>query len=135
MRLQSDRNPMFRFQLPCGQRVHGFSSSRRDGLVAVPLVIGYMQWERQLGIPREIVGAASMFFCGVGVLVFAVVNHRRLCYLGTAIPLMAFGLAIPLCTASQVVIAAGLCMMVGGLAMAGIQYWQLRSNGKDHGSN
>ena len=104
-------------------------------VVAVPLAIGYTQWERQLGFPRELVGAASVFFVGVGALVFAVVNRKRLYYVGAAIPLMTFGLAIPLCSASQVVIAGGLCLMAGGLATAGIQHWQLRSYEKDYGSN
>ena len=76
-----------------------------------------------------------MFFLGVGMLAFAVVNRNRLFRVGEAIPLMAFGLAIPFCTAVQVVIAGGLCMTVSGLATAGIQQWQLRNDRKDRDSN
>jgi hypothetical protein len=100
-----------------------------------PLAVGYMYWERRLGMPREMVGAASVFFVGVGVLTFAAINRDRLYYVGAALPLMAFGLAIPLCSAAQTIIAAGLCMTAGGLAMAALQQWQLRTCGAEHGSH
>jgi len=101
-------------------------------LVILPIVFGYMRWERQLGLPREVVGAAAVFFTGAGLLVFAVADPKRRYVAGAAIPLMVTGLAIPLCTPSQVLIGAGLCWTVAGLATAAIQHWQLRRYGRDH---
>jgi hypothetical protein len=101
-------------------------------LVAVPLALAYMLWERQVGVPRQFIGAASVFFLGVGLLIFAVLDRRRRPYAGGAIPLMAFAAAIPLCSPAQVVIAAGLCWAAGGIATAGLQAWQLRRNANDH---
>ena len=118
---------------PVRWREHRLSGTA--ALVAVPLAIGYMQWERQIGVPREFVGAASVFFLGVGLLIFAVLDRQRRPYAGGAIPLMAFAGAIPLCSPAQVVIAGGLCWAVGGLATAGFQAWQLRGHGNDHGTN
>ena len=104
-------------------------------LVFLPLAIGYKYWERELGMPREMAGAAIVFFFGVGVLVAAVIEKKRLYYAGGAIPLMAFGISIPLCTPQQVMIAAGLCWITGGLAVAAIQSWQLRTNGTEHAAD
>lgn len=104
-------------------------------LVAVPLGIGYMQWERQVGLPRQFVGAASVFFVGVGLLIFAALDRQRRHYAGGAIPLMAFAVAIPFCSPAQVVIAAGLCLALGGGATAGLQAWGLRKHGNDHGTH
>jgi len=104
-------------------------------LVFLPLAIGYKYWERASGRPGEMVGAASVVFFGVGVLVAAVIEKKRLYYAGGAIPLMAVGISIPLCTPRQVMIAAGLCWITGGLAVAAIQAWQLRTNGTEHAAD
>jgi hypothetical protein len=104
-------------------------------LVAVPLAIAYMQWERQIGVPRQFTGASSVFFLGVGLLIFAVLDRQRRHYAGAAIPLMAFAVAIPLSTPAQIVIAAGLCWAAGGITTAGLQAWGLRRHGNDHGTN
>jgi hypothetical protein len=98
--------------------------------VAVPAAIGYLFWERHVGVPRGMSGAASVFFIGVGLTVFAMLEPRRRYFLGGAIPLMAFGLAIPLCSPSGIVMAGGLCMAVGCFGGAVIQSWQLNRYGK-----
>ncbi len=118
---------------PVRWREHRLSGTA--ALVAVPLAIAYMQWERQVGVPRQFVGVASVFFVGVGLLIFAVLDRRRRPYAGGAIPLMAFAVAIPLCSPTQVVFAAGLCWTVGGSATAGLQSWQLRRGSNNHDAN
>ena len=94
-------------------------------LVMTPLVVGYMRWERALGIPREAVGAAAVFFVGVALLVLGAIDRTRRHYVGGALPLMTFGLAIPFFSARGVMIGGGLCLMFAGLAAAAIQNWPL----------
>jgi hypothetical protein len=105
----------------------------RVGMLAVavlhPLVAAYMQWEKHLGIPREMAGAAAVFFVGVATLVFGLADRRRVSYLAAAVPLMAYGLVIPLLTRQQVIVAGGVCMTVACLAVAAIQTAQLRRAG------
>ncbi len=118
---------------PVRWREHRLSG--KAALVAAPVAIGYLYWERWIGMPREFTGAASVFFCGLGTLVFSVLDRRRLYYAGGAI-LMAFGAAIPHCSPQQVIIAGGLCWTVGGLVVAGIQTWQLQQvDGTEHGAD
>ncbi len=118
---------------PVRWREHRLSG--KAALVAAPVAIGYLYWERWIGMPREFTGAASVFFCGLGALVFSVLDRRRLYYAGGAI-LMAFGAAIPHCSPQQVIIAGGLCWTVGGLVVAGIQTWQLQQvDGTEHGAD
>ena len=117
---------------PVRWREHRLSA--RAGLVAAPMAIGYLYWERWSGMPREMTGAASVFFFGLGALVFSVLDRRRLYYAGGAI-MMAFGAAIPHCSPQQVIIAGGLCWMVAGLVVAGIQTWQLQVDGTEHGAD
>jgi FtsH-binding integral membrane protein len=96
-------------------------------LILIPATIAYMRWERQIGLPRETVGAAAVVFVGHGVFLVGVLTRGRAHYIGSALPLIAFGLAIPFCTPQQVLIAAGLCLVVAGLAAAALQSRQLRS--------
>ena len=96
-------------------RVAGIAAS-----IFLPLAIGYKFWERSIGMPREMVGAAAVFFFGVGLLVIAVFEKKRLYYAGGAIPLMALGISIPMCTPRQVMIAAGICWITANLAAAAI---------------
>lgn len=95
-------------------------------LIMLPLVALYMQWEKRAGMPREIVGAAAVFFVGVAALVVSMTDRRRVSYIAAAVPLMGFGLAIPLLARNQVVLAGGVCMMVACLAAAFIQSIQLK---------
>jgi hypothetical protein len=98
-------------------------------LILLPLAVAYMQWEKHLGIPRQQAGAGSVFFVGVAALIVALVDRRRISYLAAGIPLMAFGVAIPLISRQQVALAGGVCMAVACLAAAAIQTVQLRQAG------
>ncbi len=102
-------------------------------LILLPLAVGYMAWEKRLGIQREMVGAAAVFFVGVATLVFALADRRRLSYLAAAVPLMAYGVVIPLLTRQQVIVAGGIFMTVACLAAAAIQTVQLRRAGEIDG--
>jgi len=111
----------------------------RLGILAVciilPLVAGYLQWEKRLGMPREMVGAAAVFFVGVAALAVALTDRRRVSYLAAAVPLMAFGLAIPLLTRNQVILAGGVCLSAACLSAAVIQTVQLRRAGDADGTH
>lgn len=95
-------------------------------LVVTPLAYGYIRWERHLGMPREMVGGAAVFFVGVGVLLVAITDPRRLYYVGGGLALMAAGAAIPTLAPAQVIAACGLSMAVGCFSAAAVQYAQLR---------
>lgn len=95
-------------------------------LIVTPVVVAYMRWERHLGMPREMVGAAAMFFVGVGLLLFAFVDRRRLYYVGGGLALMVAGTAVPTLAPSQVIAVGGLCIAVGCFSAAAVQFWQLR---------
>ena len=108
----------------------------RMGILAVciilPMVAVYMQWEKRLGMPREMVGAAAVFFVGVAALAVALTDRRRVSYLAAGVSLMAFGLAIPLLTRNQVIVAGGVCVTAACLCAAAIQTVQLqRAGGAD----
>lgn len=96
-------------------------------LVLVPLAIGYLGWERWIGMPRHMTGAAVVFGIGVALLATALASRPRRYHAGFGVPLMGFGLVIPFASAQQVIIAAGLALLAGGLAAASIQHWQLRA--------
>jgi hypothetical protein len=102
-------------------------------LILLPFVVGYMAWEKRLGIQREMAGAAAVFFVGVATLVVALTDRRRLSYLAAAVPLMAYGVVIPLLTRQQVIVAGGVCMTVACLSAAAIQTVQLRRAGEADG--
>jgi len=104
-------------------------------LVVLPAVALYIQWEKRMGLPREMAGAAAVFFVGLAALLVALGDRRRISYLGAALPLMAFGLAIPLLERSQVILAGGACVAVGCLTAAAIQAYQLGRAGMRHGTD
>jgi hypothetical protein len=87
-----DTDPIGR-PAPPGQAVAGF--------VAAPIAKAYSYCERWIGMPREMTGAASVFFFGLGALVFAFLSRQRLHYAGGALALILLGIAIPLCTCSR----------------------------------
>lgn len=95
-------------------------------LVVTPVAVAYMRWERHLGMPREMVGAAAMFFVGVGLLVFALVDRRRLYYVGGGLALMVAGALVPTLAPAQVIAVGGLCIAVGCYSAAAVQFRQLR---------
>jgi hypothetical protein len=109
---------------PAGWREH------KSGLVAAgivtPLAVAYMRWERHLGLPRETVGAAALFFIGLALLVIGILDRRRRHYLGGALALMPYGIVLPSLAPPQVVAAGGLCMFAACLSSAAIQRWQLK---------
>jgi hypothetical protein len=79
------------------------------------------------------VGAAAVFFVGVAALLVALGDRRRISYLSAAVPLMSFGLAIPLLERGQVIFAGGLCIAVACLSAAAVQSYQLRRAGVRNG--
>jgi len=104
-------------------------------VVLIVLVEAYFAWGKSLGIPVRLVGAIGLFFVGVALIPWALSKRGRLHGLGAAIPLMLFGVAVPVCTARQVVVGAGMAIAVAGLAVAAIQSWQLRRSGQTHAAN
>lgn len=81
--------------------------------------------------------AAALFFVGAASLVLGVVVRSRRHYIGWALPLMLFGAALPFCSASaqQVYLAAGLCLILAGIATAAIQHQQLRTGVATHAAD
>ena len=104
-------------------------------VIIVPLVVAYIRWERWIGMPREMAGAAALFFVGVAALVVALMDFRRLHYAGGALALMAFGIAFPNLSRTGIFVAGGLCIMAGCLASAAVQWWQLREVENGHASD
>jgi hypothetical protein len=104
-------------------------------LVVLPLVALYRYWETRVGVPRETAGAAAVFFVGVAALVISLTDRRRLSYLAAALPLIAFGMTIPLLPRDQVILAGGLCMMIACLSAAGIQAVQIKRAGDADGAH
>lgn len=94
--------------------------------IVTPLAVAYMRWERHLGLPREAVGAAALFFIGLALLVIGVLDRRRRHYFGGALALMPYGIALPSLAPVQVVAAGGLCMFAACVSAAVIQHWQLK---------
>lgn len=114
-----------------GSRPELWREQRANLLAAVviaPAVMAYLRWEMWLGMPRETAGAAALFFVGLGLLLVPILSPKRFAYAGAAVPLMAFGLALPFCDARGSAVAAGLCLTAAGLATAALQTWQLRSD-------
>lgn len=104
-------------------------------LIVAPLAYGYIQWEKWVGMPREMVGSAPLFFIGLGALMFAFLDRRRMYYAGGGVQLMVLGLMMPLLSPQQVIIAIGVNMAVGCLLVAGIQMVQLRRQGDLDGAH
>ena len=100
-------------------------------IVLVPLTIAWMKWEQFSGIPRQSVGAAAVFFVGVGCIVVSVIDRDRIAYIVSGIVLLAFGLAIPLLEPKQIAIAGGLAIFATGAGAALIISLQLRTNQSD----
>lgn len=106
-----------------------------SALVMLACVMPYAQWERHVGVPRGSVGAALMFSIGVGGLLMCVIDWRRRYYVGWAIPLMVFGVVLPLLTPAHVISAAGASMATAGFLTASIQAWQLRGGAEFHATH
>lgn len=118
---------------PAAWREHRLSI--RGVLIATPLVVAYLLWQKSLGLPRGGAGGAALFLFGVAALVLALADRRRMYYLAGAIPLMAWGIAVPMLAPDQVIVAGGIAMTVGGLAAAAIQSVQLRRTKAADGSH
>jgi hypothetical protein len=104
-------------------------------LVGAPLAIGYIQWEKWVGMPRQMVGSAPLFFIGLGALMLAFLDRRRMYYAGGGVQLMILGLVLPLLAPRQIVIAIGVNMAIGCLIVAAIQWVQLRRQGDFDGAH
>lgn len=96
------------------------------GIVA-PAAMLYIYWERSIGMPREMTGAAAVFFCGLATLLLGLFDRTRRPCIAAGLPLMAFGLAIPFCTPREVVIVGGICVMAAGLGQAAVMSYQLKA--------
>lgn len=97
----------------------------------VPIFVGFMVWEAALGMSRATLGASALFFLGLATAWFSVIDRTRRYYVGMALPLIVFGLAVPFCSPRQVRAGAGIMLIAIGLATAAIQVWQLRSQGRN----
>jgi len=95
--------------------------------IVTPCLVAYMLWERHLGMPREMVGAAALFSVGLGVLLISLVDQRRRYYLGGALALMTWGVSFPLLAPPQIIMAAGIVLAVAGISAAVVQTWQLHN--------
>jgi MFS family permease len=104
-------------------------------LIFMPVFIGFIVWEATLGRSRVAVGSSAMFFLGLIIAWFAVVDRTRRFYAGTAIPLIVFGLTIPYCDSRQVGIGAGLMVIAVAIMTAAIQEWQLRDQRRKMNAN
>ena len=92
-----------------------------------PIIVGFIIWVAMMGMPREVIGASAMFFLGLVMAWFAVIDRTRRYYFGIALPLIVFGLAILFCDPRQTRAGMGLMLIAIGLATAAIQMWQLRN--------
>jgi hypothetical protein len=80
-----------------------------------------------MGMPRAAIQTGAAFFPGLAIAWFGVIDRTRRYYIGSALPLIIFGLAIPFCDPRQVRSGVGLMLIAIGLATAAIQTWQLHS--------
>jgi hypothetical protein len=101
-------------------------------LVAAAGLAVLIVWEKKLGLPSRAVRGAGLALLGVMLVPLALSSRGRRSLLAGAAALIPFGLALPLCSAAQVVVVGGLAMMLAGLLAGAIQAGQLRAEGRGH---
>ena len=106
-----------------------------QAFLVAPLLVAFVVWEKTLGMPRAAIGSSAAFFVGLALGWFGVIDATRRFYLGCAVPMIVFGLAIPFCDPRQIHVGAGLMLIAIGLASAAIQTWQLRRQRSDTDAN
>jgi len=102
--------------------------------VVAALALVYRFWAERLGISTAIMGGAMLFVLGMAMLVPVLRDRNRLPDLGVAVPLIACGLAIPLCPISPWVLL-GATFTICGLATAAITSHCLKAAADDHASD
>ncbi|MFZ5832721.1 MAG: hypothetical protein ACOY3P_21750 [Planctomycetota bacterium] len=95
-------------------------------LLVVPPFVGFLLWEAMSGMPAKAVVSSALFFMGLAIAWFAVVDRTRRSYFGAALPMILFGLAVPFLDPRGIRTGAGLMVVGAALATAAIQLWQLR---------
>jgi hypothetical protein len=116
------------------RRSTGRSQARRreyDVMLWAGLLYGlltgvFLAWARSAGQPAEIVGACSTAMAGALCAVLASTSPGRRYWSAAAVALIAEGLVYPLCSPSQLAMAAGVGTAASGVAAAAIQAGQLR---------
>lgn len=101
----------------------------------VPMFVGFMFWEALLEMPPAAIATSALFFLGLALAWFGVIDRTRRYYIGSALPSIVFGLAIPFCDPPQVRAGAGLMVIAVGLTTGAIQMWQLRSQWRNTDAN
>lgn len=112
-------------------------STHLYGAVLVAAIAGgYFIWVRHIGInSAHVAGGICLMLGGVEVLK-AFQGRSQLPELGTAIPLILFGLSLLIWTTPTiVVISASICISVAGLAMGSIQMYLLKQSEKRDGTD
>jgi hypothetical protein len=95
--------------------------------VLVPVFLGFMFWEKAMGMSWIAVSATAVFFVGFGAAWIAVLDRMRRYYFGTALPLMAMGIVLPYCDGYHArAVGAGVMLTAAAMITAIIQLWQLR---------
>ena len=95
-------------------------------IFVLPATVSYFAWAIWQGLALWTVAGAGMFFLGLMFAVWAMVDVRRRSNLGSAIPLMAMGLAAPVVDNAWLTCALGLGVATAGLLTGLIMHHQLR---------
>ncbi len=111
-----------------------YSAELAGVAVVIVLALVYRLWANELGISREVAGGAAFFILGAAIVVFCLRERQRWPELGTAVPIMACGLAIPMLSVSTWVLLGG-TFAVGGAVTAGLTAYQIRMDANDHAAD
>ena len=95
-------------------------------IFVLPATVAYFAWAVWLGLPIWTVAGAGMFFLGLMLAGWSMVDARRRSNLGAAIPLMAMGLVTPVVDDTWLTCALGLGVATAGLLTGLIMHHQLR---------
>jgi hypothetical protein len=86
----------------------------------------FVAWAKRSGQPTGMTGAVATAMAGGLCAVLAATSPGRRYWSAPAMVLIAYGLAYPLCSPRQLVVAGGAALVVSGLLTAAIQAGQLR---------
>lgn len=108
-------------------------------LVAVVLsifCIFHRMYSHELNIPYKYVGMSGLFFAGVILIVLALVDRKRTCFLGGGIPFILLGITFPILDFQKgIYIGAGILFVISGLLTGLIMKWQIKNQDFKNASN